>query len=67
MAEHNPRGVTKIALIDVKRAHIRSPAMRDIFVELPAERAQERMCGHLKRSMYGTRDAAYNWDMEFTR
>eukprot|EP00972_Heterocapsa_arctica_P038701 5703181-Heterocapsa_arctica.AAC.1 len=25
------------------------------------------MCGHLKRSMYGTRDAAYHWEMEFTR
>ena len=67
MAENNPRGVTKIALIDVKRAHFHSPATRDIFVELPPERKQEGMCGHLKRSMYGTRDAAYNWEMEYTR
>eukprot|EP00972_Heterocapsa_arctica_P000006 754-Heterocapsa_arctica.AAC.1 len=50
MAEHNQKGVTKIALIDVKRAHFHSPATRDIFVELLAERAQEGMCGHLKRS-----------------
>eukprot|EP00972_Heterocapsa_arctica_P083790 12347151-Heterocapsa_arctica.AAC.1 len=25
------------------------------------------MCGHLKRSMYGTHDGGYNWEMEFTR
>ena len=67
MSERNTRGTTKLAIIDVKRAHFHSPATREIYVDLPPERAEEGMCGRLRRSMYGTRDAAYNWEMEYTR
>ncbi len=37
-----------------------------MYVELPPEDAQEGMCGILEKSMYGTRDAAQNWEYEHT-
>ena len=53
--------------IDVKKAHLRAPAMREVYVELPKEDqkpGEESMCGLLRYSMYGTRDAAKNWGLE---
>jgi len=41
-------------------------ARRDVFVELPEEDAEEGMCGWLVKSLYGTRDAAQNWEQEYT-
>ena len=32
-----------------------------VFVELPEEDSEPGMCGKLRKSMYGTRDAAQNW------
>ena len=54
-------------VIDVKKAHLKAPATSAIYVELPKEDqrlGEEGMCGLLKYSMYGTRDAAKNWAME---
>ena len=34
---------------------------------MPEEDAKEGMCGKLKKSMYGTRDAAKNWENEYQR
>ena len=58
-----------MALIDVRRAYLYAPARRRVFVELPPEDYQpgdEHMCGLLQYSLYGTRDAAQNWEGEFT-
>jgi len=33
---------------------------------LPAEDNEEGMCGKLVKAMYGTRDAAQNWEMAYT-
>ena len=33
----------------------------EVYVELPAEDAEEGMCGLLRKSMHGTRDAAQKW------
>ena len=52
-----------MGVIDVKKAHLRAPATREVYVELPKEDqepGEEDMCGLLKYSMYGTRDAAKN-------
>ena len=51
---------------DVSRAFFEAPAVRDVCVELPEEALtdDERghdLVGHLKMSLYGTRDAAMNW------
>ena len=59
-----------MVVIDVKKAHLRAPATREVYVELPKEDqepGEEDMCGLLHYSMYGTRDAAKNWGMEVER
>ena len=50
--------------VDVKRAHFVSDATRELFVELPEEirRAGEDKVGRLLKTLYGTRDAASNWE-----
>ena len=54
-----------LALVDVRRAY--APARRKVFAELPPEDYQpgdEHMCGLLRDSLYGTHDAAQNWEEE---
>ena len=59
--------VNKPDCIDVSRAYFHAPARRIVYVELPDEDAEEGMVGLLLKSMYGTRDAAQNWNAEYTR
>ena len=44
----------------MRRAYFYAPARRKVFVELPPEDqpGDEQMCGLLRYSLYGTRDAA---------
>ena len=48
---------------DVKRAYFNVPASRELYVEVPREDPnwQPGHLGKLKLSLYGTRDAAANW------
>ncbi len=48
---------------DVKRAYFNALVNRDVFVELPDEEPEKtpNKIGKLVRSLYGTRDAATNW------
>jgi hypothetical protein len=55
----------KIEVSDVRRAYFYAKARRQVFVELPDEDSQPGMCGELGKSMYGTRDAANNWEQEY--
>ena len=61
---HRKEGM-KLDFNDVKRAYFNAKAHREIYVELPSEDAIEGMCGKLLKSMYGTRDAAQNWEYEY--
>ena len=57
------------SLIDVRRASFCGSARKRVLVELPFEDYQpcdEHMCGLLRYSLYGTRDAAQNWEEELT-
>ena len=36
-----------------------------MFVRLPQEDHEEGKCGLLEKAMYGTRDAAQNWECEY--
>ncbi len=56
----------KIDFIDVRRAYFHAPALKDVYVELPKEDWAPGKCGKLNKSMYGTRDAAQNWEEEYT-
>ncbi len=53
---------------DVSRAYFYAKAVRPVYVKLPEEDlapGDEGKCGRLKMSMYGTRDAALNWSLEY--
>ena len=56
----------KVSRVDVSRAHFNAPATRKIFVTVPVEaNAGPDMCACLLMSMYGTRAAAGNWEVEY--
>ena len=63
----------KVVMInDVARAFFEARAMRTVCVELPLESLTEDdrrqdMVGLLKMSLYGTRDAATNWQNEVAK
>ena len=57
-----------VSVVDVRRAYFYARARRKVYVELPPEDWQagdEERCGLLRVSLYGTRDAAQNWEEEF--
>jgi len=56
----------KIDFIDIRRAYFHSKARREVYVQLPEEDYTEGMCGRLIKAMYGTRDAAQNWEYEYS-
>ena len=64
----NHKGTFSIMHIDVSRAYFHANAQRPVLIRLPAE---DRMgndkgkVGLMKKSMYGTRDAASNWERDW--
>ena len=65
-------GSKVIMVNDVSRAFFEAPAMRQVCVELPGEDVtsldrQLDNVGHLQMSLYGTRDAAINWQEEVAK
>ena len=52
----------KLDFIDVRRAFFHAEARRPVYVKLPPEDSEPGKCGRLNRAMYGTRDAAQNWE-----
>ena len=54
----------KLDFIDIRRAYFHSKARREVYVQLPAEDYTEGMCGKFIKAMYGTRDAAQNWEYD---
>ena len=54
---------------DISRAFFHAKAERDVYVQFAPEDmkpGEEGMCGKLRYSMYGTRDAAQNWYKEYS-
>ena len=71
LCAHNQRGSApyRIVRIDVRRAYFYAKARRPVFIEIPEEdreHGDEGTVGRLELSLYGTRDAAQNWNHEFT-
>ena len=64
----NHKGNFSIMHIDVSRAYFNAKAQRPVLIRLPVE---DRMgtdtgkVGLMKESMYGTRDAASNWERDW--
>ena len=57
----------KLPFIDVSRAYFYAPSRRPVCVQLLDEDDTPGMCGRLNVSMYGTRDAASNWEDAYTQ
>ena len=69
---NEPKGSKVIMINDVSSAFFEAPAVRNICVEIPAEDMEEAdkrhdKVGHLRMSLYGTRDAAMNWEEEVAK
>lgn len=60
------RGRRKVAFIDVKKAHLYAKATREVFIDLPPGDEEPGKCGRLNYTLYGTRDAAQAWELEYT-
>jgi hypothetical protein len=64
-------GVREVMISDISRAFFEAEAKRDVCVRPPPEdevQGEEgRWAGKLVKSMYGTRDAAINWQDEVAR
>ena len=68
-AHAEDKGPYGLMCIDVRRAHFYAKAIRRVFVRLPEEdpaSENKDACGELLISMYGTQDAAANWEASYT-
>ena len=55
------KGMT-FEFIDINKAYLQAETKREVYVALPDEDKETGMCAKLIKSMYGTRDAAPNWE-----
>ena len=58
----------QMMVLDVRRSHFYAKALRRVFVEMPKEDSrcsQDQSVAELIHSLYGTRDAAANWEASF--
>ena len=67
-----PLGSKVLMINDVSRAFFETPAKRNICVGVPKEDRTEMdirhdKVGHLRMSLYGTRDASTNWQEEVAK
>ena len=65
-ASSNQKG-TVLLVIHVRRAYFYARARRRVYIELPEGDGVgpgSRQCGLLRKSLYGTRNAAQNWECE---
>ena len=56
----------KLLFVDVSRACFYAPSKRPIYVNLPDGNVEPRLCGRLNVLMYGTQDAAANWEHKYS-
>ena len=67
---NNPMaGYRELMINDVSRAYFYAPATRSLFVELPEEdlEAKHYEVGRLNVCLYGTRDAAKEWQQTLSK
>ena len=66
MEEDDP---VRLMYVDVKRAYFYAPCTSETYIKIPEEDwepGDEGKCGRLNVSLYGTREAAGNWQREYT-
>ena len=57
----------RVMLIDIKKAHLHAPIEGNVYVDLPPERRVPGKCAKLKYTLYGMRQAARNWENEYSK
>merc|ERR1712020_564044 len=60
----------EMMILDVRRAHFYARALRRMFIEMPKEDPRWEECqgvAELIMSLYGTQDAAANWEAEYSK
>ena len=57
----------KLDFSDVRRAYFHAEALRKVYIELPDEDSEIGRVGLLLKAMHGTRDAAQNWAVAYTK
>ena len=58
-----------LLFLDISRAYFNAKATRNLFIKIPPEDYEpgdEHKVGILMKSLYGTRDAAQNWENEYS-
>ena len=58
----------QISIADVSRAHSYAHAVHDVYVRLPGEDSKAKqpgVCGKLRKTMYGSVDAAQRWEEHY--
>ena len=61
------RSPKKLMFLDIGKAHLQGRMQREAYVELPPERHEEGKCAKLIFTLYGMREAAANWEQEYSR
>ena len=58
----------KLMFIDISKAYLFAPVtVPNVFVDLPPEQSEPGKCALLKKALYGTRDAARAWEIEYSK
>ena len=69
-SQHGQSHTKKLSFIDVRKAYFHAEVKRPLFVALPPEALEPhevgKVCGKLNFSLYGTRDAASNWEQAYS-
>ena len=67
--EWSSDGPVEVLHSDISRAYFNAPTTEPTYIRIPEEDwepGDERMCGMLLVSMYGTRKAASNWEAHYS-
>ena len=67
--EHGANDQVAMMHTDISRAYFHAPSKEEKYVELPSEmwRSEYPEYGRLRVSLYGTRDAAANWEDAYAK
>ena len=57
----------KLDFINIRKAYFNALARRAAYVDLPTEVSEPGTCGRLLKLLYGARDAAQIWEVEYDR
>ena len=67
-AASRPARDHKLMFLDISKAYLHADVVdQNLYVTLPKEMKLSNMCGHLRKALYGTREAAKCWEIEYSK